>query len=59
MDHADAESPEGRDPEDPHNRWSDDTLELEESSCASPLPGDQSRDAVEYRVQKARRHERN
>ena len=59
MDQADAESPEGRDPEDPHYRWPDDISELEESSYALPLPGDQSRDAVEHRVRKAGRHERN
>ena len=40
MDQADAESSEGRDSEeDPHYRWPDDISELEESSCASPLPG--------------------
>ena len=44
---------------DPHVRWPKDISELEDSSCASPLPGDQSNDAMAHRQRKAERHRRN
>ena len=41
-------SPERHDPEDPHVRWPENISALEKSSCASPLPGDRSQDAIEH-----------
>ena len=52
-------SPQRPDPEDPHQKWPEEISELEESSCASPFPGNQSVAAKEHRVRKAGRHERN
>ena len=59
LESAPDESPRRPDPNDPHERWPKDISKLEESSCGSPLPGDQSKDAMDHRQRKAERHRRN